>query len=102
MEGKCRLEIFFFVYLLLSLPFDLVNRGLKCFIMGQFCFIKFRLSAEFRYSCTILNSWINQKTSGIGFINKSYNKLADWIYSYATRELINQQTGGQPAGQAQN
>ena len=57
-EGKCRLEIFFFIYLIFSLPFDLMGRGIKCFMMAQFLMIKYRINQEMRYSCTLINTWI--------------------------------------------
>ena len=94
-EGKCRLEIFFFIYLLLSLPFDLLGRGLKCFIMGQFLFIKYRINQEFKYSCTMINGWMDEKTKAIGILNKGYKKIAGWIYDYANRDVTGQQQAHQ-------
>lgn len=99
-EGKCKLELFFFFYLIFSLPLDFMGRAIKAFMMGQFLFIKYRLSSEFRYTCTSVNNWIENKTAAIGFINSAYKKLAEWIYSYATRELVPQQP--QAEGQAQS
>ena len=95
-EGKCRLEIFFFLYLVFTLPFDLMGRGLKCFIMGQFLFIKYRINQEFTHSCSMMNTWVEQKTEKIGFINKIYKKCAGWVYGYATRELSQPQAPQQP------
>lgn len=43
-EGKCKLELFFFLYLVFSLPFDFMGRAIKAFMMAQFLFIKYRLS----------------------------------------------------------
>ena len=99
-EGKCRIELFFFFYLLFSLPLDFMSRAIKCFMMGQFLFIKYRLSAEFRHSCFIINQWMENKTSSIGFLNSGYKKFANMIYGYATRDLVPQQPQGQ-AGQSQ-
>ena len=93
-EGKCRLEIFFFLYCLFSLPFDFMGRGLKCFVMGQFLFIKYRINQEFKSSCAIMNAWVEEKTSAIGFLNAGYKKVAKWIFDYANRELNPQ--AGQP------
>ena len=89
-EGKCRLEIFFFLYLLFSLPFDFLNRGLKCFVMGQFLFIKYRINDSLKSSCVLINAWIEEKTSKIGFVNSAYKKLAGYIYNYANRDLSGQ------------
>jgi hypothetical protein len=87
-EGKCRLEIFFCLYCILSLPFDFMNRGLKCFIMVQFLFIKFRISPEFQSTCSLMHAWVDQKTSAVGPLNALYRKVASWVHSYATRELV--------------
>lgn len=84
-EGKSRIELFFFFYLLFTLPLDFMGRAIKCFMMGQFLFIKYRLSAEFRHCCSSINTWIDTKTAAIGFVNSAYKKLAGFIYSYAIK-----------------
>lgn len=71
-----------------------MGRGLKCFVMGQFLFIKYRINQEFKSSCAIMNAWIEEKTSAIGFLNSGYKKVAKWIFDYANRELNPQ--AGQP------
>ena len=71
--------------------------------MGQFLFIKYRLNQEFRYSCSMINTFMEEKTSKIGFINQIYKKIAGWIHAYANRELTGQQQPQQqPQGQAQS
>lgn len=102
-EGKSRLEIFFFLYLIFSLPFDFMSRGIKCFMMGQFLMVKYRINQEMRYSCTLINSWIEEKTSKIGPVNALYKKIAGWIHSYANRDISpQQQSQQQPEQPAQN
>lgn len=96
-EGKGRIEIFVFLYMLVSLPLDFMGRIIKVFLMGQYLLIKYRINAEFKYSCANINQWILQKTYPIGFINKAYQTLSGWIYSYATKELGAQQQQPAPA-----
>jgi hypothetical protein len=86
-EGKGRLEIFVFLYMLVTLPFDFMGRVIKVFLIGQYLFIKYRINAEFIYSCSTINQWILQKTYPIGFLNRSYSTVAAWIYQYANRDL---------------
>ena len=86
--------MFVFLYMLFSLPFDFMGRIIKVFLMAQYLLIKYRINAEFRYSCASINQWILQKTYPIGILNKAYLTLSGWIYGYATREMATQQ---QPA-----
>lgn len=44
MEGKAKLEIIFFLYVLITLPLDLMGRLVKVFLMGQFLLIKYKIS----------------------------------------------------------
>jgi hypothetical protein len=100
-EGKGRIEIFFFIYLVLTLPFDFMGRAIKAFLIGQFLFIKYRISPEFTYSCRSINNWILAKTYPIGFLNSAWIKVGGWIHSYATRDISPQQAQAQPEAQPQ-
>lgn len=93
-EGKSRMEIFFFIYMVFTMPLDFMGRAIKAFMMAQFLLIKYRINPEFAYSCSIINAWILGKTSSIGFVNAGWVKISGWIHSYATRELG---AGQQPA-----
>ena len=44
MEGKCKIEIFYFVFLLCLMPLDFFNKLLKVVLMGQYLLMKFRIS----------------------------------------------------------
>lgn len=85
-EGKCKAEIIFLVYCICTLPLDLMGRAIKVFIMAQFLMVKYRLSNEFRYSCTSMNKFIEDKTQSIGFLHNGYKKIAGWIYDFANRD----------------
>lgn len=85
-EGKCKIELAFLAYCIVTLPFDLMGRLIKIFIMAQFLLVKYRLNNEFRYACTSVNNLIDDKTKSIGFLNNGYKKLAGWIHEYATRD----------------
>jgi hypothetical protein len=69
-----------------TLPFDLMGRLIKVFIMAQFLMVKYRLNNEFRYACTSINTMIESKTQSIGFLNTGYKKVAGILYDYATRD----------------
>ena len=86
MEGRGKLEITYFVFLILSLPLDFLNRMLKVVLMGQYLLLKFRISNQFRYSCSEVHKFFDTKTKSIGFINSLYNKLIDLIYKFATSD----------------
>ena len=68
-EAKAKLEIAFFVFLLVTLPFDLGGRLVKLFLIGQFLLVKYKVNPEFRGNCTTINVWIEQKVSGIQFLS---------------------------------
>jgi hypothetical protein len=84
MEGKAKLEIVCFIFLICSLPLDFFNRLLKVFIMGQYMLMKFRISNEFRYGCSEVHKLIDSKTKAVGFVNSLYNKGIDFVYKIAT------------------
>lgn len=89
-ETKSILEIAFFVFLLLTLPFDF-GRIIKLFLMGQFLLVKYKVNAEFRRNCTRINTWIQQKISGlIPSLGEGYQKLASMIYNYASKDIQGQ------------
>jgi hypothetical protein len=44
MEGKCKIEIFYFFFLLCLMPLDFFNKLLKVVLMGQYLLMKFRIS----------------------------------------------------------
>lgn len=95
MEGKAKLEIASFVFLICTVPLDFFNRLLKVFIMGQYLLMKFRISQEFRYGCSEVHKLIDSKTKSIGFVNSLYNKGVDFAYKMATSDP-NQQQAQQP------
>lgn len=95
MEGKAKLEIVYFIFLIFSLPLDFLNKIMKVFIMGQYILMKYRISNEFRYGCSAIHQFIDSKTKSIGFINNLYNKGVDYAYKVAT------QNPQQPAQQQQ-
>lgn len=66
------------------MPLDFFNRMLKVFIMGQYMFMKFRISPDFRYGCSEVHKLIDSKTKAIGFVNSLYNKGVDFAYNMAT------------------
>lgn len=43
-EAKAKLEIAFFVFLLVTLPFDLGGRLIKLFLIGQFLLVKYKVN----------------------------------------------------------
>lgn len=85
-EGKCKIELAFLAYCIVTLPFDLMGRLIKIFIMAQFLLVKYRLNNEFRYACTSVNALIEDKTKFIGFLHNGYKKVAGLVYEYATRD----------------
>lgn len=91
MEGKAKLEIICFIFLVCSVPLDFFNRMLKVFIMGQYMFMKYRIAQEFRYACSEVHKWIDSKTKAIGFINNLYNKGVNMAYNFATQVPQQQQ-----------
>lgn len=98
-EGKCKIEIVFLVYCIVTLPFDLMGRLIKLFIMAQFLMVKYRLNNEFRYACTTINALIEDKTKSIGFVNNGYKKVAGWLHEYVNRDPNAAQAQGQPQQQ---
>lgn len=95
MEGKAKLEIVCFIFLICSLPLDFFNRMLKVFIMGQYMLMKFRISQEFRFGCSEVHKFVDSKTKSIGFINSLYNKGVDFAYNFATSDPRQQQAPAQ-------
>jgi hypothetical protein len=73
--------------MLVTLPLDFMGRIIKLFLIGQLLLVKYKINQEFRYSCTAVHSWVNQKTSGISVINSVYNKIIGYIYDFATKDL---------------
>jgi hypothetical protein len=98
-EGKCKIEIAFLVYCIVTLPFDLMGRLIKIFIMAQFLMVKYRLNTELRYACASINALIEDKTKSIGFLNNGYKKAAGWLYEYVNRDPSGGQAQGQPQQQ---
>ncbi len=94
MQGKAKLQVVYFIFLVCSLPLDFLNKLLKCFIMGQYMLMKYRISNEFRYGCGDIHKFIDSKTKSISFLNKIYNKGVDYVYKVATNVPQQQQ---QPA-----
>jgi hypothetical protein len=86
MEGRCRIEMAFLAYLILTLPLDFMNRLIKVFMIAQYLLIKYRINNEFRYASSSVNSWIEGKISGIGFVLNGYKKLAGIVHDYANRQ----------------
>ena len=85
MEGKAKLEVVYFIFLICSLPLDFLNKIMKVFIMGQYILMKYRISNKFRFGCSAIHQWIDAKTKSIGFINNFYNKGIDYAYKIATQ-----------------
>jgi len=44
MNTKNILEISFFIYLIVTLPFGIINRGMKAFLIGQFLLLKYKVN----------------------------------------------------------
>ena len=84
MEGKSRLEIIYFIYLLITIPVDF-SRILKCILMFQFNMLKFRASQETQHAAKNINTFIVSKISGISFLSNLYNKIIDYVYKLATQ-----------------
>jgi hypothetical protein len=57
-ETKAKLEIIFFLFVLVTLPFDFGGRIIKLFLIGQFLLVKYKVNAEFRGNCTNINLWV--------------------------------------------
>lgn len=91
MEGKAKLEIVYFIFLICTLPFGFMQRLMKVFILGQYLLMKYRISNEFRYGCSDIHRFIDSKTKSIGFINSLYNKAIDYVYKFATADPRGQQ-----------
>ena len=85
-EGKCKIELAFLAYCVVTLPLDFMGRLIKIFIMGQFLLVKYRLNTEFRYACSAVNTTIEGYTSKVGFIHSGYQKAVGFVYNYATRD----------------
>jgi len=58
-EARGRIEIFVFLYMLVTLPLDFMGRVIKVFLMGQYLFVKYRINTEFKYSCGNIHQWIS-------------------------------------------
>lgn len=84
LETKSRLEIIYFIYLLVTIPIDF-SRILKCLLIGQYNMLRFRLTPETKHAATSINNFISSKISGIGFLHKLYTKLIDYMYKFATQ-----------------
>ena len=71
--------------MLLTIPIDF-SRILKCLLIGQFNMLKYRMTNETRHAAANINSFIQSKLSGIGFLSNLYNKLVDFMYKMATQQ----------------
>lgn len=91
MEGKAKLEIVYFIFLICTLPFGFMQRLMKVFILGQYLLMKFRISNEFRYGCSDIHRFIDSKTKSIGIVNSLYNKGIYYVYNFATADPRGQQ-----------
>lgn len=91
MEGKAKLEICYFIFLILTLPFGFMQRLMKVFILGQYLLMKFRISNEFRFGCSEIHKFVDTKTKSIGFVNSLYNKAIDYVHKFATADPRGQQ-----------
>ncbi len=96
MEGKAKLEVVYFLFLICTLPLGVMTRLMKIFIIGQYLLMKFRISNEFRYGCSEIHKFVDSKTKSIGFLNNVYNKGIDYVYKFATANP----NGEQPQAQA--
>ena len=85
MEGKSRIEIIYFVYLLITIPIDF-SRILKCLLIGQYNMLKFRVSMETQHAAKNINSFIENKLSGVGFLLSGYQKIIGYVYKMATQQ----------------
>lgn len=89
-ETKAKLEIIFFIFILVTLPLDFGGRIIKLFLMGQFLLVKYKVNAEFRGNCTHINGWIQQTLSRVPALADLYQKVAAFIYSYASKDIQGQ------------
>ena len=85
MEAKSRIEIIYFIYLLITIPIDF-SRILKCVLIGQYNMLKYRVSPETQHAAKNINTFIESKLSGIGFVLGLYQKLTGFIYKMATQQ----------------
>ena len=85
MEAKSRIEIIYFLYLLLTIPLDF-SRVLRCLLMGQFNLLKYRDSLETQHAAKNINAFVESKISGLGFLLSAYQKLIGYVHSFATRQ----------------
>lgn len=86
-ETKGILEIIFFIYLVLTLFFNLMGKIIKVILIGQMLLMKYKLNAEFRVSCRSVNAWILAKTSKIELLHSNYLKVSGLIFNYASKDL---------------
>lgn len=84
-EGKARIEIIYFIYLLVTIPIDF-SRILKCLLIGQYNLLKFRMSVETQHAAKNINTFIESKLSGIGFLLSGYQKIIAYVYKLATQQ----------------
>lgn len=84
METKSRLEIIYFVYLLVTIPLDF-SRILKCLLMGQYNMLRYRATQETRHAATSINKFITDKIQGVGFLLNGYNKIIEYVYKFANQ-----------------
>ena len=85
-EGKCRIEMAFLAYCVVTLPLDFLGRAIKIFVLAQMFFVKYRISNEFRYACVSINKLIEDKTKPVGFLHNGYIKLIGYVHEYANRD----------------
>ena len=91
MEGKSKIEIVYFVFVICSLPFDFFNKLIKVFLMGQYLLMKYRVTNECRTAAGEIHRFIDGKTKSIGVINSLYNKGVEYAYKFATQDPRGQQ-----------
>ena len=78
----------FLIYTCVTIFFDLFSKLIKIFLLGQMLIMKYKVSAEFRGSCHVVDAWILTKTSGIDIIHTNYKKVSQIIYNYASKDMM--------------
>ena len=98
-EGRCRLELAFLFYCIVTLPLDFMQRAIKVFVVAQFILVKYRINPECREACRQLNLFLEEKTAILGPVGSAYKKVAKWINDYAMRDPRGAQAQQQPPQQ---
>lgn len=84
-ETRAKLEIIFFVYLVVTLPFDFFGKAIKLFLLGQLLILKYKMNNDFKVACGVIHAWVMEKIRPFDSINSIYLKATDCVYSFATR-----------------